>query len=134
MLWEGEELPHPLTPPPYPCHTLQHDLHGHGQLHHKGPLQFWDSAPSRRPLEVQVFLFDLRLIITEPQDESGFYQYKTDCILVRGGGARGPGGLGSGQYGGGRGRHCRVVLCGNSLCPSHMAPPVAAADPLCAGD
>ena len=36
-----------------------------------------------------MFLFDLRLIITEPQDESGFYQYKTDCILVRGGGARG---------------------------------------------
>ena len=50
---------------------------------------FWDSAPSRRPLEVQVFLFDLRLIITEPQDESGFYQYKTDCILVCWGGAGG---------------------------------------------
>ena len=93
-----------VTPPPYPRHTLQHDLHGHGQLHHKGPLQFWDSAPSRRPLEVQVFLFDLRLIITEPQDESGFYQYKTDCILVRGGGARGEPREGPGGRSQGRGR------------------------------
>ena len=92
-----------MTPPHALLCGLQHDLHGHGQLRHKGPLLFWDSAPYRRPLEVQVFLFDLRLIITEPQDESGFYPYKTDCILVGGGGGGQP------AVGGGR-RRCGAVL------------------------
>lgn len=61
---------------------LQHDLLGHGQLRHLGQVLFWDVVNIKRPCDVQVFLFDLRLILTDPQDESGFYQHKADCLLT----------------------------------------------------